>query len=82
MGGHPAEQLLGHAAHPDPAADLAPAIAAARAQGGAAVVVTLIGACSDPQGLGRQAAALAAAGAHVFGSNAAAARFACDLVLA
>jgi FdrA protein len=72
--------VLGHAAHPDPAADLAPAIAAARERSGAAVVASLIGAKADPQGLERQARALQAAGAHVFGSNAAAARFACDLV--
>jgi FdrA protein len=42
--------------------------------------VSLIGARSDPQGLDRQAGVLQAAGAHVFGSNAAATRFACDLV--
>ena len=72
--------VLGHGAHPDPAAELGPAIAAGRASGGAAFVVSLIGARSDPQGLGRQASALHAAGAHVFGSNAAAARFAADLV--
>jgi FdrA protein len=72
--------VLGHGAHPDPAAELAPAIAAARARGGAAVVVSLIGAASDPQGLSRQAGALQSAGAHVFGSNAAAARFATDLI--
>ena len=95
--------VLGHGAHPDPAADLGPAIAAARAGqpsggpagsgqagsgragggqagGGVAVVVSLIGAASDPQGLARQARALQEAGAHVFGSNAAAARFACDLI--
>ncbi len=72
--------VLGHGAHPDPAAELGPAIEAARAAGGAAVVVSLIGARSDPQGLDRQAAALQAAGAHVFGSNAAAARFAAELV--
>ena len=75
--------VLGHGAHPDPAAELAPAIAAARAGRGdreLAVVVSLIGARSDPQGLDAQAAALAAAGATVFASNAQAARFACDLL--
>jgi FdrA protein len=71
--------VLGHAAHPDPAAELGPAIAAARARGGLAVVISLIGAASDPQNPARQAAALQAAGAHVFASNAAATRFACDL---
>jgi FdrA protein len=72
--------VLGHGAHPDPAAELGPAIAAARANGGVAVVVSLISATSDPQGRDRQAAALQAAGAHVFASNAAAARFACELI--
>ncbi len=74
--------VLGHGAHPDPASELAPAIAAALAGRGAgdlAVVVSLIGARSDPQGLAGQAAALAGAGAHVFASNAQAARFACEL---
>jgi FdrA protein len=71
--------VLGHGSHPDPAADLGPAITAARASG-VAVVVSLIGAASDPQGLGRQAAVLQAAGADVFAANAAAARFACDLI--
>ena len=72
--------VLGHGAHPDPAAELGPAIAAARASGGVAVVASLIGATSDPQDVGRQAAALQAAGADVFASNAAAARFACGLI--
>ncbi len=74
--------VLGHGAHPDPASELAPAIAAARTAGagrGLAVVVSLIGARSDPQGLTAQANALAEAGAHVFASNAQAARFACQL---
>jgi FdrA protein len=71
--------VLGHGAHPDPAAELGPAIAAGRQRGGAVFVVSLIGARSDPQGLEAQASALQAAGAHVFGSNAAAARFAADL---
>jgi hypothetical protein len=44
------------------------------------VVASLVGARSDPQGLDRQALALREAGAHVFVSNAAAARFACDLI--
>ena len=71
--------VLGHGAHADPAAELGPAIAAAR-ESGVAVVVSMIGAASDPQDLGRQAAILQAAGADVFASNAAAARFACDLI--
>ena len=68
--------VLGHGAHPDPAGELAPVIAAA----GPPVVVSLIGAKADPQGVDGQAALLAEAGAHVFASNAQAARFATDLV--
>ncbi|MFI6322293.1 FdrA family protein [Nonomuraea sp. NPDC050556] len=62
--------VLGHGADPDPAAGLAPAIAASRS----AVVVALIGTEGDPQGLHRQAAALREAGAAVFTSNAQAVR--------
>ncbi|HEY7429730.1 MAG TPA: hypothetical protein VH641_03240, partial [Streptosporangiaceae bacterium] len=54
-------------------------IAAALAGRELPVVISLIGARSDPQGLDRQASALQAAGAHVFAANAQAARFACDL---
>jgi FdrA protein len=68
--------VLGHGAHPDPAAELAPLIAAAAQP----VVVSLIGAPSDPQGLAGQAETLRSAGAHVFASNAAATRFACMLI--
>ncbi len=76
--------VLGHGAHPDPSADLAPAIAAAREAAAAdgrslAVVVALVGSTGDPQGLERQAAALAGAGAAVFASNAQAARHAVAL---
>ena len=80
--------VLGHGAHPDPASELAAAISAALAgREGAipghdlAVVVSLIAARSDPQGLTMQATALAEAGAHVFASNAQAARFACELAM-
>ncbi|MBW9206756.1 FdrA family protein [Mumia sp. zg.B17] len=77
--------VLGHGAEPDPGAVLAPAIEAARqaaADGGRilAVVVTLVGTSSDPQGLERQGEALAAAGAYVFSSNAEATRHAVGLV--
>jgi len=72
--------VLGHGAHPDPAAELAPAITAARESGDVAVVVSMIGAKGDPQDLTAQACALNEAGAHVFTSNAQAARFACDLI--
>ncbi|WP_310962541.1 FdrA family protein [Nocardioides terrisoli] len=62
--------VLGHGAEADPAAALAPAIAAC----GPPVVVACVGTESDPQVLSRQAAALAAAGAEVHLSNAAAVR--------
>jgi len=74
--------VLGHGAHPDPASEFAPVIASARAGRADAltVVVSLIGARSDPQALTAQARALAEAGSHVFASNAAAARFACGRI--
>ncbi len=77
--------VLGHGAHPDPAAELAPAIAQARraaARRGVdlAVVVSLCGTVGDPQGLDAQAQALLAAGAQVHRSNAQAARAACALL--
>ncbi|HEX6569290.1 MAG TPA: DUF1116 domain-containing protein [Acidimicrobiales bacterium] len=71
--------VLGHGAHPDPAAVLAPALDDARAAGLAAVV-TLVGTDADPQGLDRQAQALVAAGATVHRSNARAAADAAALV--
>ncbi|WP_148572671.1 FdrA family protein [Nocardioides caldifontis] len=67
--------VLGHAAEPDPAALLAPAIAAVDVP----VVVACVGTTADPQGLDRQAEALAGAGAEVHLSNAAAARRAAEL---
>ncbi|MEO8888544.1 MAG: FdrA family protein, partial [Jatrophihabitantaceae bacterium] len=72
--------VLGHGAHADPASELAPALAAVHAAGDVAVVVSIIGAKADPQDLNAQAAALRTAGAHVFTSNAQAARFACGLI--
>ncbi|MBO0828289.1 MAG: FdrA family protein [Streptosporangiales bacterium] len=68
--------VLGYGAHPDPAADLVPLVEAARAN----VVVTLVGMNGDPQGLDETGRALAMAGAHVFLSNAQAARHAAALV--
>jgi FdrA protein len=68
--------VLGHGADPDPAAALAPAIAAA----GLPTVVALVGTEADPQGWSRQADALAAAGAAVSASNAQATRHALDLL--
>ncbi len=70
--------VLGHAAEPDPAALLAPAIAAVAQP----VVVSVVGTASDPQGLERQVAALADAGAQVHLSNASATRAAVALTLA
>ncbi|SFT92115.1 FdrA protein [Geodermatophilus amargosae] len=72
--------VLGHGADADPAAALAPALTAARAQAQLPVVVALVGTEADPQGWSRQADALAAAGAAVFASNAAATRYALDLL--
>ena len=68
--------VLGHGAHPDPAGELAPAIASAlvAADRPFDVVVALIGTAGDPQGLARQAAELQGVGARVFSSNAEAAR--------
>jgi FdrA protein len=75
--------VLGHGAHVDPAATLAPAVAGALRRGkdrGLAVVVSLTGTKGDPQGLDRQAKALAEAGAHVHLSNAEATRRAISLL--
>ena len=60
--------VLGRGAHPDPASELAPALA------GRPAVVVLVGVEADPQGLSRQRAAFEAAGAAVFLSNSHAAR--------
>ena len=70
--------VLGHGAEPDPAERLAPAVAAV--SGGVPVVVSVVGTAADPQGLDRQVAALADAGAEVHLSNAGAARRAVALV--
>jgi FdrA protein len=77
--------ILGHGAHPDPSAELAPAIAAAHVAAFAAgtplaVVVSLCGSSGDPQGVERQATTLARSGAAVYLSNAAAARAAVRLI--
>lgn len=76
--------VLGHGAHPDPAAELGPAIADARRTAEAAgrtlpVVVSLCGTDADPQSAQRQAEQLHRAGASVYRSNAAAARAAVNL---
>jgi FdrA protein len=67
--------VLGHGAEPDPAASLAPVVEKAKIP----VIVSLCGTSGDPQGRDRQAEILAAAGAAVFASNAAAARHAVSL---
>jgi FdrA protein len=77
--------VLGYGAHPDPAHSLGPAISQARKRASAdgrdlAVVVSLIGSGADPQGWDATAEALAAAGASVHLSNAAAARTAVALI--
>jgi FdrA protein len=66
--------VCGHGAHPDPAAELAPAVA--RVAERATVIARVCGTDADPQDAGRQAAALREAGAVVAPSNAAAARLA------
>jgi FdrA protein len=76
--------VLGHGAHPDPASELAPAVAAARRGADTAgrmlaVVVSLCATEDDPQDPRRQAELLHEAGAAVFLSNAAAARHAVSL---
>jgi FdrA protein len=77
--------VLGHGAHPDPASELAPALAAARRTARndgreLAVVVSLCATADDPQDPRRQAELLHEAGAAIFLSNAAAARHAVSLV--
>ncbi|TFV62092.1 UNVERIFIED_ORG: FdrA family protein [Bacillus sp. AZ43] len=84
-GGEPAvlllDVVLGYGADPDPAGALVPALTAARERAGnLPVVIALVGTEGDPQGWSRQADALAAAGAAVFASNAAATRYALDLL--
>jgi FdrA protein len=66
--------VLGFGAHPDPASELAPAIARAIAlaeEGGRhlEVVAVVVGTDEDPQGLAGQTTRLEAAGARVFASN-------------
>jgi len=72
--------VLGEGAHPDPAAELAPAIETVRDKAGVPVAVILVGTEDDPQDLDTQAERLAAAGASVF-YNVAAAVEACNLHL-
>jgi succinyl-CoA synthetase alpha subunit len=68
--------VIGYGAHPDPAAELGPAIQQAKqlAEGHLLVVASVTGTEQDPQRLSNQVATLQAAGAIVCSSNAAAAR--------
>jgi FdrA protein len=71
--------VLGHGAHPDPASELAPAIARARAEVEAAgrtleVIAVVVGTDEDPQDLEGQIRQLEEAGARVETSNEAAVR--------
>jgi len=68
--------VLGYGAHPDPVADLLPVLARTDVP----VVVSVIGARRDPQDLDGSIARLRQAGASVFTSNAAAARYAVSLI--
>jgi FdrA protein len=66
--------VLGHGAHPDPAAELAPVLE--RVASASLIVARVCGTEDDPQDAGRQREILEAAGAIVAPSNAAAARLA------
>ncbi len=66
--------VLGYGAHPDPAGELAPVIAGIDKR----VIVALVGAAGDPQGLDDQRARLEEAGAVVLRGNARAATLATE----
>jgi succinyl-CoA synthetase alpha subunit len=70
--------VLGYAAHPDPAGELLPAIAAVRGAGGRhpAIVASVTGTDADPQPRAAQVAKLRGAGVLVMPANAQAARLA------
>jgi FdrA protein len=73
--------VLGYGAHPDPVAELVPAIRSAQAKAAAggrqvAFVGSVCGTAADPQDLARQEAALRAAGVVLADSNAQAVRMA------
>jgi FdrA protein len=79
--------VLGYGAHPNPAGELAPAIAKARAEAEEAgrhleVVTVVVGTDEDPQGFDAQVQQLKAAGAKVETSNEAAVRYVGQLVRA
>jgi FdrA protein len=58
--------VLGEGAHPNPAAELVPAIAAVRAERDLIVLAVVIGTDEDPQDMPAQASMLQAAGVDVF----------------
>jgi FdrA protein len=77
--------VIGYGAHPDPAAELGPAVQKARLLAQEAgrellVVASVTGTEQDPQSLSRQVQALQAAGVVVCNSNAAAARLVARIV--
>jgi len=77
--------VLGYGAHPDPAAEMVPAIRKAQATArkkrrSLAFVGFVCGTAEDPQGLARQAAALRDAGVLLASSSARAARLAASIV--
>ena len=77
--------VLGYGSHPDPAAELAPAIETARSKAEKSgryleVVVVISGTDADPQDMKSQEERFQAAGTRVFHSNDAAVRFAGRLV--
>jgi FdrA protein len=79
--------VLGYGSHPDPASELAPAIAKVRADAKKAgcyldVVAVVVGTDEDPQGFDRQIEQLKAAGAKVETSNDATVRYVGRLVQA
>ncbi len=79
--------VIGYGAHPDPAAELAPAVRqacqiASDAGRKLVVIASVTGTDSDPQGLSRQVRALESAGVVVCPSNAAAARLAASITAA
>jgi len=77
--------VLGHGSHPDPAAELGPAIMAAKETAVKAkrrldVIITLSGTDLDPQGMVDQQVVLEKAGAQVFLSSDRAVRYAARLI--
>lgn len=58
--------VLGEGAHPDPASELAPAIAEAKTKHDVEVVVVLIGTDDDPQDIEKQHQLLSETGARIF----------------